>query len=186
MKPAVFLDRDGTLIEEVGYLDNLDRMAFYPWSVDAVRLLNRASFLVLLVTNQAGVARGLFGEELVVAAHREIGRRLEAGGARLDAYYYCPHHPTAPVATYRVECDCRKPRTGMIRRAERAFDIDISRSFVVGDRWRDIEMGREAGARGILVRSGYGRSEEKRPVPGLEPALVCENLMEAVAWILRQ
>ena len=117
VKPAVFLDRDGTLIEDVGYLDSLSRVAFYPWTVDAIRMLNRAGLPVVVVTNQSGVARGMFDVALVDETHRAIDARLAAGGARVDAYYYCPHHPDGPVAAYARSCDCRKPGRGMIDQA---------------------------------------------------------------------
>src|SRR3954447_10205660 len=97
MKKAVFLDRDGTLVQEAGYLDRLERLIFFPYSIDAVRLLNRSGFAVVIVTNQAGIARGIFKESFVAEAHQHISARLEAGGARVDAYYYCPHHPEASV-----------------------------------------------------------------------------------------
>jgi D-glycero-D-manno-heptose 1,7-bisphosphate phosphatase len=185
VKPAVFLDRDGTVIEEVGYLNHLDRVAFFPWSVDAVRVLNEAGFLVVIVTNQAGVARGYFDEALVEETHALIDRRLRAGGARIDAYYYCPHHPTAAVEAYRVACDCRKPQTGMLLRAAREHDVDLRRSFVVGDRWLDVRMGQTAGAKTVLVRTGYGLDEEAQP-DGISADLVADNLMEASAWIIQQ
>src|SRR3972149_4109448 len=133
LRPAVFRDRGGTLIEEVGYLDRLERLAFFPWSVDAVRLLNHAGFLVVVVTNQAGVARGMFEESFVGEAHRYMDETLKAGGARIDAYYHCPHHPDASVAAYRRVCECRKPAPGMLRRAEREIRADLARSLVVGD-----------------------------------------------------
>lgn len=183
--PAVFLDRDGTLIEEVGYLDRLERLAFYPWSVDAVRLLNQTGFLVIVVTNQAGVARGIFEESFVGEAHRYIDEKLTAGGACIDAYYYCPHHPEASVAAYRQLCECRKPSPGMLRQAERDLNVDLRRSFVIGDRWLDVQMAQATGAKGILVRTGYGRTEERRPKEHVRAATVVDNLIEAVGWILR-
>ena len=183
--PAVFLDRDGTVIKEVGYLNRLDRIELFPWSIDAVRLLNRAGFSVFVVTNQAGVARGYFEEALVQEAHRAIDRQMTAGGARIDAYYYCPHHPDAGVGEYRQACSCRKPQPGMIRRAEREFGIDPSRSFVVGDRWMDVEFGHAAGARSIIVRSGYATGDEDPPAGARPPDAVVDHLAEAVAWILR-
>jgi len=183
---CVFLDRDGTLNEDVGYLDRLERLTLFPACIDAVRLLNRAGFLVVVVTNQAGVAYGLYGEEFVRDLHRHIGERFAAGGARIDGFYYCPHLPTAPVAAYRRDCDCRKPRTGLVRQAERDLGIDLGRSFVVGDRWRDIEMGRAVGARTVLVRTGYGRTEEVHPAEGLLADAVVDQLMQAVVWILTQ
>ena len=185
MKPAVFLDRDGTVIEEVGYLNRLDRIAFFPWSVDAIRVLNQAGFLVAIVTNQAGVARGYFDETLVRETHALIDRRVREGGARIDAYYYCPHHPDGAVEAYRQACDCRKPKPGMIHRAAREHGIDISRSFVVGDRWLDVRMGQAAGASTVLVRTGYGLEEEAQP-DGTAADVVADNLMDAVAWIIQR
>jgi D-glycero-D-manno-heptose 1,7-bisphosphate phosphatase len=185
VKPAVFLDRDGTLIEEVGYLSRLDRIAFFPWSVDAVRVLNDAGFLVMIVTNQAGVARGYFDEALVRDAHAVIDRQLRAGGARIDAYYYCPHHPAAALEPYRVACDCRKPQPGMLLRAAREHSVDLSRSFVVGDRWLDVRLGQAVGAKTVLVRTGYGAEEEAQP-DGVIADLVADNLMAGAAWIIGQ
>jgi histidinol-phosphate phosphatase family protein len=200
LRPAVFLDRDGTLIEEVGYLDRLDRLQRFPWSIDAVRLLNRAGFAVAVVSNQAGVARGFCTEEFVREVQRTIDARMTGGGARIEGWYYCPHHPDAPLAQYRRDCDCRKPRPGMLRQAERELGIDPARSYVVGDRWLDVKLGRGVGARGILVRTGYGASEERRLPDALRQAqgavsssnggvtadLVADNLIDAVSWILRQ
>ncbi len=185
MDRAVFLDRDGTLIDEVGYLDRLDRLHVFPWSVDAVRLLNRAGFRVIVVTNQAGVARGLFPETFVDEVHGALRARFAAGGAVLEEFYYCPHHPAAAVEAYRVTCDCRKPRPGMIWRAQRELGIDPARSFVVGDRWIDVEMGRAAGARAVLVRTGYGRAEEPARPAGVEADFIADTLMHATGWILR-
>ena len=185
MRPAVFLDRDGTLLEEAGYLDRLERLVFFPYSIDAVRLLNRSGFAVVIVTNQAGIARGIFKEAFVADAHRHISERLAAGGAWIDGFYYCPHHPEAVVEAYRVRCECRKPQPGMLTRATADFGIDLARSFVVGDRWHDLEAGQAVGARSILVRTGYGRSEEAAGRAHVTPAAVTENLIEAVSWILR-
>jgi D-glycero-D-manno-heptose 1,7-bisphosphate phosphatase len=184
MKSAVFLDRDGTLIEDVGYLERLDRISFYPWSIDAVRLLNRAGFLVIVITNQAGVARGYFPEAFLADAHRYLDEKLAAGGATIARYYYCPHHPDGSVAAYRQACECRKPGPGMILQAQRDFDINLSRSFVVGDRWHDIQMGQAAGVRGLLVRTGYGGSEATKPRDSVKPAAVVAHLLEATSWIL--
>jgi len=183
---AVFLDRDGTLIEDVGYLDRLERLSMFPWSVDAVKLLNRAGFLVAIVTNQAGVARGFLEESFVDEAHRHVDALMKSGGARVDGYYYCPHHPDASVAAYRVSCDCRKPAPGMLQRAERDLQVDLGRSFVVGDKWLDVQLAQAVGATGILVRTGYGRTEERRPKDGVRAAVVVENLIEAAGWILRR
>jgi D-glycero-D-manno-heptose 1,7-bisphosphate phosphatase len=180
----VFLDRDGTLIEEVGYLDRAERIEFYPWTIDAVRALNRAGLAVVMVSNQSGVARGFFTESVVEEVHASIASMLAVGGAHIDAYYYCPHHPDGKVAEYAVACDCRKPGRGLVDRAVREFSIDPHRSFVVGDRWLDIGLGRAVGARAVLVRTGYGVTEEKRPPAGLSADAVTDNLIGAVSWIL--
>jgi D-glycero-D-manno-heptose 1,7-bisphosphate phosphatase len=184
MTPAVFLDRDGTLLVDVGYLDRIERLELFPWSVDAVRLLNRAGFRVVIVTNQAGVARGIIDESFVHQAHQFIGQMMTAGAAKLDAYYYCPHLADAPLEAYRKTCECRKPGPGMLRQAARDLDVDLQRSFAIGDRWHDIQAGQAAGARSILVRTGYGRTEEARPRKDVRPAAVTDNLIEAVSWIL--
>jgi D-glycero-D-manno-heptose 1,7-bisphosphate phosphatase len=182
---AVFLDRDGTLIEDVGYLGHVERVALYPWSIDAVRLMNRAGFRVFIVTNQAGVARGFLEEAAIDAVHRHIDGLLTAGGARIEAYYYCPHHPQGTVEAYRKTCECRKPGRGLIDRAVREFGIDLARSFVVGHRWLDIELAQVIGARAVLVRTGYGRTEEQQSRPEMVADAVADNLIGATSWIVR-
>jgi D-glycero-D-manno-heptose 1,7-bisphosphate phosphatase len=184
-RAAVFLDRDGTMIEDVGYLDALSRIAFYPWTVDAIRALNHAGFPVVVVTNQSGIARGLFSEAFVAETHRAIDARLAAGGARVDAYYYCPHHPDGSVTAFATVCDCRKPGRGLIDRAARDLGLDPARSFVVGDKWVDVQLGRAVGARAILVRTGYGAAAERRPPDGVAADAVVDNLAAAASWILR-
>ncbi len=183
MRRGVFLDRDGTLIEEVGYLDRIDRVRFFPYSVDAVRLLNRAGLAVIVATNQAGIARGFFDEAFVEATHRSLAETLGKGGARVDGFYFCPHHPEAGVGAYRQACDCRKPQPGLLRRAAADHQIDLRQSFVVGDRAHDITAGTTVGAQGVLVRTGYGDRVERS---GHGAAAVADNLMGAVSWILRQ
>jgi len=185
IRGAVFLDRDGTLIEEVGYLDRLERVELYPWTIDAIRGLNRAGLRVVLVSNQSGVARGFCTEDVVDQVHRHMASLLDAGGARIDAYYYCPHHPDGKVAGYAIRCECRKPSPGLVERAVREFGIDPARSFVVGDRWLDVALARRVGARGVLVRTGYGAAEEARPPAGLDADATADNLAGAVGWILK-
>ena len=182
-RPAVFLDRDGTLIEERGFLDRLDNLQIFPWTADAVRLLNRAGFVTVVVTNQSAIARGMIDEPFLAQVHREIDARL--GEARLDAYYFCPHHVESKIEEYRVACDCRKPKPGMIARACRDLDLDPARSFMVGDRWLDVACGRAAGVRSILVRTGQGAQEEERSPAPVPADAILNNLMEAVGWILR-
>jgi D-glycero-D-manno-heptose 1,7-bisphosphate phosphatase len=186
MRPAIFLDRDGTLNVDVGYLHALDQLELFPWTVDALRLLKRAGFALVVVTNQSGIAQGLIEEGFVEAAHAELQRRLEAEGAGVDGYYYCPHHPMGSVARYRAECACRKPRPGMIEAAVRDLDIDAARSWVIGDKWMDVDLGHAVGARGILVRTGWGRFQEARRGDGRRADAVCDNLMHAVSVILEE
>src|SRR5271167_4963351 len=149
LRGAVFLDRDGTIADEVGYLNHLSRFRMYPFAAEAIRKLNEAGLAVVVVTNQSGVARGYFPESLVREVNDLMITQLAEAGAKIDATYYCPHG-TADG------CDCRKPKTGMLEQAAREHGLDVHRSFVVGDRHADIELARLAGARGILVRTGYG------------------------------
>jgi D-glycero-D-manno-heptose 1,7-bisphosphate phosphatase len=181
---AVFLDRDGTVIEEVGYLDRVSRVSLYPWSSAAIRAFNRAGFPVVLVTNQSGIARGFFTEAVVDEVHQRVASLLAEGGARIDAYYYCPHHPDGRVPVYAQRCDCRKPRRGLVDRAVAEFGIDPARSFVVGDRWLDVELARVIGGRGILVRTGYGADEEQRPPESFTADAIVDNLIGAASWVL--
>jgi D-glycero-D-manno-heptose 1,7-bisphosphate phosphatase len=183
--PAVFLDRDGTLIEEVGYLDRIERVVLYPWSIDAIRVLNRAGLRVIVITNQSGVARGYFTEAVVDQLHSHISALIARGGARIDAYYYCPHHPDGSVEQYKLRCDCRKPGRGLVDRAARELGIDPSASYVVGDRWLDVRLARSVGARGVLVRTGYGASEERQPPDDLVADAIADNLIAACSWVLQ-
>jgi D-glycero-D-manno-heptose 1,7-bisphosphate phosphatase len=185
VRPAVFFDRDGTLNEDVGYLDRLDRLRFYPYATDALRVLARAGYALVVVTNQAGIALGIIDEPIVEGIHAHITGRLAQAGVRLDGIYYCPHHPTAKVERYRTECDCRKPKPGMVRRAAHDLQLDLTRSFVVGDRWLDVGVANAVGARGLLVRSGYGATEEAHRPDGVEAVAVVDHAMAAASWILR-
>ena len=183
---AVFLDRDGTIIEEVGYLDRPERVELYPWSIDAIRAFNQAGLLVVMVTNQSGIARGFFTEQVVEEVHAHIAAMLAEGDARIDAYYYCPHHPDGKVAGYARACDCRKPGRGLVDRAVRELGVDPRRSFVVGDRWLDVALARVVGAGGVLVRTGYGGSVEEDRPPGLDADAIVDDLIAAASWILRR
>ena len=183
MRPAVFLDRDGTLVEERGYLDRLDLLSLFPWTADAIRLLNRAAVATVVITNQSAIGRGIIDEPFLQAVHRALDRRLEP--ARIDRYYYCPHFPEARDERYRQVCGCRKPLPGLIEQACRDMALDPSRSFMVGDRWLDVACGRAAGTRTILVRTGHGAHEEQHAPPGAAADAIVDNLMEAVGWMLR-
>jgi D-glycero-D-manno-heptose 1,7-bisphosphate phosphatase len=184
-RPAVFLDRDGTLSEERGYIDRMALLELFPWTADAIRLLNRAGFAVVVVTNQSAIGRGIIDEPFLHAVHCEIDRRLERAGAHIDRYYFCPHIHDARLPEYRVPCRCRKPGPGMIEQAAADLGLDTAGSFMVGDRLIDVSCGHAAGARSVLVRTGRG-AHEVEALPGLsEPDAILNNLMEAVGWILR-
>jgi len=184
LRPAVFLDRDGTLNVDAGYLDRKERLMLFPWSLDSVRLLRRAGYAVVVVTNQSGVGRGMIEESFVEEVHQIIQSRLVDIGEKLDGHYYCPHEPSASIEAFRVDCDCRKPKPGLVTRAARDLGLDVERSIVVGDKWSDIGLAKQTGARGVLVRTGYGRSQEKNRQEGLSADAVVDTLMDAVNWIL--
>jgi len=177
--PAVFLDRDGTINEEMGYINHLSRFRVFPQAVPAIRRLNEAGLKVVLVSNQSGIARGYFSEALLQQVHQQLSELLAAGGARLDGLYLCTHHPNEG-------CPCRKPKPELLLRAARDLDLDLSRSYLVGDRYKDIETAANAGVEGLLVLTGYGRGEYEflpQPAPA-PPVYVAQDLEDAAAWIL--
>ncbi|MGQ9508302.1 MAG: D-glycero-beta-D-manno-heptose 1,7-bisphosphate 7-phosphatase [Thermodesulfobacteriota bacterium] len=184
---AVFLDRDGTINEEVGYVNHIDRFVLLPRVGEAIRSLNQNGFKVVVVTNQSGVARGYFPETLVHLVHQKMEELLRKEGAYIDGIYYCPHHPDVGEHPYRQSCRCRKPNTGLIEEAVKALQIDCTQSYLVGDRGKDIEFGHLIGVTTILVLTGYGKGDwqlyghrwEKKPHH------VAKDLYEAVQWILK-
>lgn len=182
------MDRDGTLSHEVGYVNHPSRFRLFPFAVEAVRAINRAGYLAVVATNQAGVARGYFPESVVHEVHGALRSAMEAGGARLDGVYACLHHPSLGEPPYRRDCDCRKPRPGLLLRAARELDIDLARSYVVGDREGDLRLAWGVGARAVLVKTGYGRGELEHAAPRWErqPDLVAEHLLDAVQQALAE
>ena len=180
-RPAVFIDRDGTIAEEMGYLNHPSRFRMFPFVAAAVRRLNDAQLPVVVITNQSGVARGYFPEKLVHTVHEQMTQQLAAERARIDAIYYCPHSGTD-------HCECRKPKPGLLERAAREHALDLHRSFVVGDRYVDVELAHRVGARAVLVRTGYGEGEitwHAQSWPR-QPDYVAQDLAAASDWILRQ
>jgi D-glycero-D-manno-heptose 1,7-bisphosphate phosphatase len=188
MNKAVFFDRDGTVTEEVGYLTDIAKLRLIPGAGEALRKLNEAGFKVVLVTNQSGVARGYFSESLVHEAHNLLERMLRKDGARLDGIYYCPHHPTAGDSDYTKECDCRKPGTGLLDRAAKDLDIGITDSYVVGDKWSDVELAQRAGAGAVLVMTGFSPDDPGNVRPGhiKDPDHRARDIAEAADWIIRR
>jgi D-glycero-D-manno-heptose 1,7-bisphosphate phosphatase len=179
-RPAIFLDRDGTLNQSVGFINHASLFRLYPWTTEAVRLINQSGFAAVLVTNQSGVARGLYTEELVEEVHTRLAEHLAESGAHLDGVYYCPHGVSG------IECDCRKPKGGMLLRAERELGVDLSRSYVVGDSRSDLETAWNVGARAALVFTGYGRGiyETLRGGSRRLPDIVAPNVHSAVMEIV--
>ena len=183
MERAVFLDRDGTIIEDTGYLDECSKIRFLPRVSEAIKLLNENGFKVIIITNQSGVARGYFTEEALQEINRYIQESLAERRAIIDGIYYCPHHMEGIIEEYRKECYCRKPDPGMIEEAAREFGIDLSQSFVIGDKISDIEAGHRAGCKAILLGGEDSLKNEK------EIALLSEHiasdLCEAVEWLMK-
>lgn len=171
MKPAAFLDRDGTLIDDVGFVSNRADVRVLPTVVEALRMFAEAGYACVVVTNQSGVARGYFDESAVRGINDELVERLAGDGVRVDAFYFCPH--------YGDDCECRKPEPGMIRRAAREHGIDVARSAVIGDRGSDIELGQRLGIPGVLVPGPFAYS-------GPEPDFRARTLLEAAQWIVRR
>jgi D-glycero-D-manno-heptose 1,7-bisphosphate phosphatase len=184
-RPAVFIDRDGTLLEEVDFLTSEEELVLLPGAARAVARLNAAGLPAVVVTNQSGVARGLLDEQMLARLHARLAELLRAEGASLDLVLYCPHHPELGAPPYRRICDCRKPAPGMLTEAARRLDLDLARSWIVGDDERDLAAGRAVGARGILVATGKGAAvkaalrRDGAPLP-----LFAADLAQAVEWIL--
>ena len=188
LKPAVFLDRDGTINEQMGYINHISRFQLLPGVIEAIKRLNEASVPVVVVTNQSGLARGYFPESLLVKVHEKMNRLLAEGGAHLDGIYICPHHPEGKLEEHRVTCQCRKPKPGLVLRAADELGLDPARSFVVGDRWSDLKTARNCGATPVLVLTGYGRGdlEYAGDAEEIQPSYIGSDLGEAVGWILDQ
>lgn len=187
MERAVFVDRDGVISEEVGYLADVEHVRLIPRSAEAVKVINQSALKIIAITNQSGVARGYFSEEMLGHVHRKMEQLLSDQGALLDGIYYCPHHPEGTVEAYRIECDCRKPSAGLLIQAAEEHAIDLSSSYLVGDKRTDIECAHRAGAKGILVLTGYGKDELStiNSAALAQPEYVAADLLDAVQWIIK-
>jgi D,D-heptose 1,7-bisphosphate phosphatase len=187
---AVFFDRDGTINKEVGYLDSLDKLKIFSGACQAIRLINLSKMKAIVITNQAGVARGFINEEFVRSVNERIQSDLNKKGAYIDKFYYCPHHPTEGKGAYLQTCNCRKPAPGMLLSAAKEFSIDLAQSYLVGDRYQDTQTAKKAGLKAVLVKTGYGadllRNEgPDKASPENKPDFVAEDILEAVQWILK-
>jgi D-glycero-D-manno-heptose 1,7-bisphosphate phosphatase len=182
---AVFLDRDGTINEEVNYLYDPALLKLIPGAAQAIHWLNSHKIPVIVVTNQAGIARGYFTEAQMHLIHKSLDLMLSTDNAKIDVYYFCPHHPTAGIGNYKINCSCRKPQPGMINQAAQDLELDLSKCYLVGDKLTDIQAGNRAGCKTILVKTGYGETESKTKQDKIQPYLISPDLLDAVGWILR-
>ncbi len=184
-KGAVFLDRDGTINEEMGYINHPDRFVIFPFVAESIKIFNRLELLVIVVTNQSGVARGYFTESLVKQLHQKLLTEMSGQGAQIDGIYYCPHHPDEGNDQYRRDCQCRKPKPGMILKAIEEYNLDLKRSFMIGDRYKDIVFAKKLKIKSGLVLTGYGRGEYtyQKNEWSYRPDLIGENLLEIAQLI---
>lgn len=187
-RPAVFFDRDGTVNEQMGYINHISRFHLLPGVSEAIRLLNENDFLAIIVTNQSGVARGYFPIELIHEVHSFMMESLRSNGANIDAIFFCPHYPGGKVPEHSCECDCRKPGTGLIDQARKSFDIDMSRSYLVGDHITDLELAHRCNLEGVMVKTGYGLGDVSYILPqaAIKPCYIADDLLDAVKWILER
>lgn len=185
-RPAVFIDRDGTINEQMGYINHISRFSLFPRSAEAIKLLNSNGYLTIIVSNQSGVARGYFPIELVNQVNEHMCDLLKAENANIDGIFFCPHHPYGSVPEYSFSCDCRKPKTGLIEKACKHFDIDLKSSFVISDTYADIEMSHRANVNGILVKTGYGLGEIEYVLPNknIKPTHISRDILKAAQWII--
>jgi D-glycero-D-manno-heptose 1,7-bisphosphate phosphatase len=181
---GIFLDRDGTINQEVDYLSSPDQLRLIPGSADAIREANTLGLKVIIITNQSGIARGVLTEEQLSEIHHVLIHTLQEQNARIDAIYYCPHHPDFGGPLYQKDCDCRKPNTGMITQAVKDFTIDTKASFVIGDRMIDVQLGNTIGATSILVLTGYGKQElEFCRQYNIHIDHIAQNLFDAMNYV---
>ena len=187
MDKAVFLDRDGVITKEPPhYAHRIDQLELIPKSAEAIKGLNESGFKIIVISNQSGVARGYYQEKDLKIYNNEMKRQLEEKGAHIDAIYYCPHHPEATIKEYRIDCDCRKPKPGMLKRAEKDLDLDLKCSFLIGDKVSDIEAGYRAGYKTILVLTGQDNGELKKiSKMDIKPNYISKDLYTAIQIINR-
>ena len=183
MDRVVFLDRDGTINQEVHYLHKPEDLVLLPGVPEAIRALREAGFRIVVVTNQAGVARGYYTCQEVEHLHAYLNELLEKDGAHIDYFFYCTHHPEHGIGEYKIECDCRKPGTGMFKMAEQYYQIDKAHSYMIGDKLLDVEAGRNYGVHSILVGTGYGAAIYREQESSAYD-FYAETLMGAARYII--
>lgn len=183
MNRAVFLDRDGTIIQENNYNYRKDQLRLISKAAGAIKLLNQKDFKTIIITNQAGVAKGYYSEKDTILFNQLMIKELESQNAKIDAIYCCYHHPEAKLVEYKIDCDCRKPKPGMLKKAEKELDIDIKRSYIIGDKKSDIDAGNSIGCRTILVLTGYGKDEIRKY--DIECDYIAKDLYDAVEILIK-
>ncbi len=185
MQKAIFLDRDGTLNEEMGYINHASRFKIFDFTFEAIRILNNSGFLVFVITNQSGLARGYFDEKLLSEIHSSFIEKAKKEKARIEKIYYCPHHSDGSVKKFKIDCDCRKPKPGMLITAKKEFNLSLENSYLIGDRYKDIQFGKNNNLKTIMVMSGYGLGEftfQKENWPN-HPDFICKNVLDAARLI---
>jgi len=180
---AVFLDRDGTIIEDLGYISSPEQIKFIPGAIEAIKALKTAGYKIIIISNQSGVARGLLTEDMLQTIDKIIHKKILHGGGHVDASYYCVHHPEHGVYPYQQACDCRKPEPGLIKKGAREQNVDLDRSFMVGDHPFDIEAGKKTGVKTVFLLTGHGRKEQAALKSA--PDHIAATIVEAAQWILK-
>ncbi|OGC78390.1 MAG: hypothetical protein A2145_01690 [candidate division Zixibacteria bacterium RBG_16_40_9] len=182
---AVFLDRDGTIIQENGYISKINQVEFIPGSVKAIQILKSLGYKIVVITNQSGVAQGFFSEKSLKKVNNYLLKKLRQQKASVDGIYYCPHHPRVGLKNYKKDCDCRKPKTGLLKLAVKEKKLKLNDSVVIGDKISDVELGKNAKIKSILVLTGYGKKESKKigSFSKSKPDFIAKNLLEAVRYI---
>lgn len=185
MNRAVFLDRDGTINEEMGYINHLSRFRIFDYTFNAIKIFNNLGFKVIIITNQSGIARGYFDENLLSRVHKELLNQAKVNHAHIDKIYFCPHHKNGIVKKYKIECECRKPKPGMLLRAQQELKISLENSYLIGDRYKDMQFANNNGIKSILVKTGYGLGEYsfQRENWPQKPDFIKDNLLEAAYLI---
>lgn len=186
-KKAVFLDRDGTINKDVGYPGSFQAIEIFSYSYEAIRRINQAGLLAIIVTNQSGIGRGLIEERNLLEIHQKLKESFAEYEAHFDGIYYCPHYLFSPAPRYRMDCQCRKPNPGMGKKAAEELGVDLKKSYMIGDKVEDILFGMNIQATPILCLTGFGpESLPKLEEIRIKPAYVAANLLDAVNWILKE
>ena len=187
LKGVVFLDRDGTINYDAGYINHVDNFIMYPYAAQAIRMLNKSVFYLIVITNQSGLGRGFFNEETLDEIHNYMVQSLKEQGANIDGIYFCPHDPNAKIEKYKAVCNCRKPETGLVEMAFKDFNIDKSKMYFIGDKHSDIMAGHKSGCKTIIVKTGYGKGDliNKSHKWEVQPDKIADTLLDAVKFILK-